>query len=242
MQSITVVDPPQQTGLWCKRDDRESLDVKPPPEAVDFLVKKIVDQAEQLHHTLILTKILVSCMALLVLTVPWRKVTAHTLEDEVVVLVIATLECQSTWSLLRRDDGQLWDEAHDRDDRFARLIRSWHSEVQAACLQQFGRNELQVKRREGLQLLLDPREDAVVYLPGLLQVADFSVNTIAPASFAGFVQIPAENLRERRLASSFWPLAKGQNLPLNDDHAYLQLQPCCAEAQDERSYHQGCGR
>ena len=60
MQRVAVLDPPKQTSVGRKRDDREPLDVETSLEAVRVHRQQAVDEAEQLHHPLVLPQVFVA--------------------------------------------------------------------------------------------------------------------------------------------------------------------------------------
>lgn len=61
MQRVCAVDPTEQSGVGRKRDDWVLDDREVALERLRVLLKQGVDEAEELHDSLVLTKILVSC-------------------------------------------------------------------------------------------------------------------------------------------------------------------------------------
>ena len=82
-----------------------------------------------------------------------------TLEEELVVLAIASFDRQPTGPLFRRDHGKFWRKALDLDDRLAALIGTRHGELEIPGLEKLRGNILQIERRELRQLLLDLLEN-----------------------------------------------------------------------------------
>lgn len=74
MEGIAVLHPADKTSVWSKRDDREALDVESSLETVRIDRQKTVDEAEELHDTLVLPEIFVA------------------LKYELVVLAVAALD------------------------------------------------------------------------------------------------------------------------------------------------------
>ena len=58
-----------------------------------------------------------------------------TLEEELVVLAIASFDRQPTGPLFRRNHGEFWRKALDLDDRLAALIGTRHGELEIPGLE-----------------------------------------------------------------------------------------------------------
>lgn len=60
MEGVTVRHPPYQTRVGGKRDDSKPLDSQVAPEGVWVTNEESVDQTKELHHPLILSKVLMT--------------------------------------------------------------------------------------------------------------------------------------------------------------------------------------
>lgn len=60
MEGITILHPTEKTSVGSQRNNRKALDVQAPLETVGIDGQEVVNQAEQLHNSLVLTQIFVT--------------------------------------------------------------------------------------------------------------------------------------------------------------------------------------
>ena len=85
-------------------------------EALGISVQECVDEAKELHYTLILTDVLMPFQA------------------ELVDCTVTAIHPHSPRTLLRLDDAHMAIKASDTDDGFPAPVRPWHSQIQVLCV------------------------------------------------------------------------------------------------------------
>ena len=104
MQGVAVLHPSQQTCVRSQRNDRVTLDMEAPLETVRIDGEKRVDQAKQLHDSLVLTQIFMA------------------LENVLIISPVTSFEGETTGALLRCNDGKLGRKACNPDDGASALV------------------------------------------------------------------------------------------------------------------------
>eukprot|EP00964_Phaeocystis_antarctica_P060702 scaffold36200_cov63-Phaeocystis_antarctica.AAC.5 len=161
VQRVAAIDPRDQPRARGERHDGIAVDGEVGTARLVCRVgKQCVDEAEELHHTLVLPEVLVA------------------LEQEVRDLA---------GPLLGGDDGQLALERADAHHGPPRLVRARHGEVEVSRAEQLGRDRGEIELAEMSHVLAYPFEDLVVQLPsggdvGGLSPADHRPERMRPRS------------------------------------------------------------
>ena len=126
--------PSDQAGIGGERDDGEPLDGQVPSEGLPVADEERVDEAEKLHHSLVLPQVLV------------------TLQQEHVGPAVAAADAKFPRALLRGDDLQRRLHLHDADQFGVRDVRARNGELEISAVEQLGRDVLQFELRQLRQL------------------------------------------------------------------------------------------
>lgn len=197
VKRVGTVDPSEETRVGRERDNGVLDNREMALERLGILLEEGVDETEELHDPLVLTKIFVA------------------LEEEVVLDAIAAVDAKLARTLLRGEDLEVGTEAGDADDALARLVGTGNGEVEVLGGEKLGRDVLKLEEGEGREVLVDLPEDLqeqdgqhrcrgemrawtnlVVEVPSVVEIVDLAVLTVATTRLASVGKITAEGLGE----------------------------------------------
>jgi hypothetical protein len=141
VESIGAVDPSEKTRVGRERNDGILDDGEMTLERLRILLKKGVDETEELHDPLVLTEILV------------------TLEEEVVLDAVAAVNAKLARTLLRGEDLEIRTEAGDAHDALAGLVGTGNGEIEIFGGQELGRDVLKLEKGKRRKVLVDLAEN-----------------------------------------------------------------------------------
>ena len=134
VQGVRVRNPSDQARVGGERDDGEPLDGQVPPEGLSVADEERVDEAEKLHHSLVLPQVLVA------------------LQQEHVGAAVAATDAELPRPLLRGDDLQRGLHLHDADQLRVGNVAAGNGEFEIPAVEQLGRDVLQFELRQLRQL------------------------------------------------------------------------------------------
>ena len=147
VQRVALRHPLDEPRVSRERHDRVAMDAKVEPRAVLGRAKQRVDEAEELHHALVLAQVLMP------------------LEQEAVLDAVGAEDGEPARPLLRVHHLDRGRESLDGDDLARGVVRAGHRELEVVRTQQLGRHLLELERARLLQLSPELSEHGVEALP-----------------------------------------------------------------------------
>ena len=141
-----------------------------------------IDEAEELHHALILPQVLVP------------------LEQKRVLGAVAAFERDLARALLRRDDYHRRRERADAHDGLGRRVRAGHRHLEFARVEQPGRDRAELERVDLGGLLVYLPEDVIVEVPSCVEVRSVTRALAADSPLVRLPQVPTEGLLKSHFA------------------------------------------